>query len=75
MIDMLAMPNYTGSTGFGEKYVTKLLGQAGRLDVDDCIASIRYLISQGITEEGKQYLTGGSHGGFLIGHRESPFWT
>lgn len=65
------MPNYTGSIGFGEKYVMELLGKAGKLDVDDCIASVRYLIQQGISEPTEQYITGGSHGGFLIGHRTS----
>lgn len=67
------MPNYTGSIGFGEKYVLKLLGEAGRLDVDDCIASVRHLVARGISEPGNQYLTGGSHGGFIIGHCTYPF--
>lgn len=69
--DTIAMPNYTGSLGFGEKYIMELLGKVGRLDVGDCIASVRYLIDRGISQPGMQFLTGGSHGGFLIGHRKS----
>ena len=69
MSDTVAYPNYTGSIGFGEKYIQELPGKCGRLDIDDCMASIRYLIKLGISEEGKQYLLSGSHGGFIIGHR------
>ena len=66
------MPNYTGSIGFGEKYVLKLLGEAGLLDVEDCIASVRHLVKVGlVSEASRQYLTGGSHGGFIIGNRTS----
>ncbi|KAH0580076.1 hypothetical protein H2248_002888 [Termitomyces sp. 'cryptogamus'] len=66
----LSLPNYTGSLGFGESTVRALLGNCGTLDVEDCIASTRYLIKLGISVEGpgKQFVMGGSHGGFLTGH-------
>lgn len=68
----------TGSLlGFGETYVRKLIGQAGTLDVNDCIASVRHLISIGESESGpgKHFVQGGSHGGFLSAHRKflKPF--
>ena len=65
------MPNYTGSVGFGDKYVRKLMGHIGSLDVEDCIASVRHLVASGLARDGpgQQYLYGGSHGGFLLGHR------
>ncbi|GJE89048.1 hypothetical protein PsYK624_051380 [Phanerochaete sordida] len=69
----VAFPNYTGSIGYGEKYIQELPGKCGRLDIDDCMASVRYLIEQGISEEGKQYLLSGSHGGFIIGHLIGQF--
>ncbi|TFY73172.1 hypothetical protein EWM64_g10840 [Hericium alpestre] len=31
----VSLPNYTGSLGFGEYYVQKLLGKCGSLDVED----------------------------------------
>jgi len=64
------LPNYTGSLGFGESAVRALLGNCGTLDVEDCIASARHLIKLGISVEGpgKQFVIGGSHGGFLAGH-------
>jgi len=66
------MPNYTGSLGYGDAFVQNLIGKCGELDVDDCIATARHLITLGISEEGrgKQLIMGGSHGGFLTAHRE-----
>jgi len=70
-VDTLSYPNYTGSTGYGEKFIQDLIGRCGDLDVQDCIASARHLIKLGISEAGpgKQFITGGSHGGFLGAHR------
>ncbi|KAI0290150.1 alpha/beta-hydrolase [Russula brevipes] len=56
-------PNYTGSTGFGNFYVQELVGKCGTLDVEDVKASVDHLV-----REGKQFVTGGSHGGFLTAH-------
>ncbi|KAI0087538.1 Alpha/Beta hydrolase protein [Irpex rosettiformis] len=66
----ISYPGYTGSLGFGEKHVNELLGKIGSLDIEDCIASIKHLVSLGYTAEGpgQQYLMGGSHGGFITGH-------
>ena len=71
------MPNYTGSVGFGQKYVENLMGYIGSLDVEDCIASVQHLVRAGITRggSGQQYVYGGSHGGFLSGHRKRTFLT
>jgi len=74
-IDTLNIPNYTGSTGFGEFYVRELIGKCGTLDVEDVKASVDYLVKEGKGEygPGKQFVTGGSHGGFLTGHRECDY--
>lgn len=71
-IDTLNIPNYTGSTGFGEFYVQKLIGKCGTLDVEDVKATVDHLVKEGKGEygPGKQLVTGGSHGGFLTAHRE-----
>jgi dipeptidyl aminopeptidase/acylaminoacyl peptidase len=72
-LDTVSLPNYTGSLGYGDEFVQRLLGNCGKLDVEDCYESIRHLIKIGIAEEGpgKQFLRGGSHGGFLVAHRMS----
>lgn len=66
------MPNFSGSTGYGEDYLQALTGRCGSLDVTDCIETARHLVKIGISEEGpgKQFVMGGSHGGFLTGHRK-----
>ncbi|KAF9474509.1 alpha/beta-hydrolase [Pholiota conissans] len=71
----LSLPNYTGSPGYGEKFIQDLIGRCGELDVQDCIASARHLIELGISEPGpgKQFIAGGSHGGFLTAHLIGQF--
>lgn len=71
-IDTVCHPNYTGSIGFGQRFVQELVGQCGKLDVGDCISAIRHVISIGLAKEGpgQQFIQGGSHGGFLAAHRE-----
>ncbi|KAF8522762.1 Alpha/Beta hydrolase protein [Hysterangium stoloniferum] len=67
---LINLINYTGSLGFGQKYVDALIGRAGELDVNDCYGSIQHLIELGLSQEGpgKQFVQGGSHGGFLSAH-------
>ncbi len=74
-IDTLNIPNYTGSTGFGDFYVQKLIGKCGTLDVEDVKATVDLLLREGKGEHGpgKQFVTGGSHGGFLTAHRECDY--
>jgi dipeptidyl aminopeptidase/acylaminoacyl peptidase len=71
----LNIPNYTGSTGFGDFYVQKLIGKCGTLDVEDVKATVDLLVKEGKGEygPGKQLVTGGSHGGFLTAHRECHY--
>jgi len=73
----ISLPNYTGSLGYGDGFVKRLVvpGNCGKLDVEDCYASIRHLIESGIAEEGpgKQFVIGGSHGGFLVAHLIGQF--
>ncbi|KAG1744589.1 Alpha/Beta hydrolase protein [Suillus paluster] len=64
----ISLPNYTGSMGFGEKYITKLLGHCGSMDVEDVVESVNELVRLGISEHGRQVVQGGSHGGFLAAH-------
>lgn len=57
--------------GYGEKYIQKLIGKCGTLDVEDCIMTVHELIRLGLSESGRQVVQGGSHGGFLAAHRKS----
>lgn len=68
----LSYPNYTGSVGYGDKFVRKLVGRIGDLDVKDCLESVNHLIKVGVARAGagQQFISGGSHGGFLGTHCE-----
>ena len=61
----VAMVNYTGSIGYGQKWVVELLGKIGQLDIEDT-----HYFSQLFKKElGSKsvVLFGGSHGGFVTG--------
>ena len=40
--------------------------------MQDCMASVNHLVDIGVSENGpgKQFIQGGSHGGFLAAHRK-----
>ena len=56
--------NYGGSHGYGRAYRRRLNGNWGEVDVDDCINAARYLVEQGLVDEERVSITGGSAGGF-----------
>ncbi|KAK0547949.1 hypothetical protein OC846_004671 [Tilletia horrida] len=68
----VALPNYSGSLGISQNFVTSLIGRCGTLDVDDCIATTQQMIDQKIASRDSLYITGGSHGGFLTAHLIKP---
>jgi dipeptidyl aminopeptidase/acylaminoacyl peptidase len=58
--------NYGGSSGYGRAYRTRLNGNWGVVDVDDCINAARYLVEQGHADQNRVWITGGSAGGFTV---------
>jgi dipeptidyl aminopeptidase/acylaminoacyl peptidase len=58
--------DYGGSSGYGRAYRTRLNGNWGVVDVDDCINAARYLIEQGLADGDRVSITGGSAGGFTV---------
>ncbi|RUS18686.1 Alpha/Beta hydrolase protein [Endogone sp. FLAS-F59071] len=64
----VAMINYTGSTGFGQRYIDALVGRVGDLEIEDTHAVSTYLVSLGIVDPDRVALFGGSHGGFTSAH-------
>ncbi|HET8999662.1 MAG TPA: S9 family peptidase [bacterium] len=56
--------NYGGSTGYGRPYRERLNGQWGVVDVDDCANGARYLVNQGLADERRLAIRGGSAGGY-----------
>lgn len=56
--------NYGGSTGYGREYRNRLRGKWGVVDVDDCIDGAKYLVKQGLADEQRVAIDGGSAGGY-----------
>ncbi|MDQ2648036.1 MAG: prolyl oligopeptidase family serine peptidase [Actinomycetota bacterium] len=56
--------NYRGSTGYGRAFRDLLQGQWGIADVEDCVAVVRHLVAEGIVDEARCCIRGGSAGGF-----------
>ena len=58
--------NYGGSTGFGRAYRERLRGQWGVVDLQDAVAAVDYLASQGWVDGKRVAIRGGSAGGFTV---------
>jgi dipeptidyl aminopeptidase/acylaminoacyl peptidase len=58
--------NYGGSSGYGRAYRSRLNGNWGVVDVDDCINAARYLVTQGLADGERVSITGGSAGGYTV---------
>jgi dipeptidyl aminopeptidase/acylaminoacyl peptidase len=56
--------NYGGSTGYGRAYRQRLDDAWGVVDVDDCVNGARYLVAQGLADESRLAIRGGSAGGY-----------
>jgi dipeptidyl aminopeptidase/acylaminoacyl peptidase len=66
--------NYRGSTGFGKNFVNAAVKEfAGKMH-DDLIDSVDWAIAEGIAQEDKVAIAGGSYGGYatLIGVTFTP---
>lgn len=56
--------NYGGSTGYGRDYRNRLQGNWGVVDVEDCVAGVRYLVAQDLVDPNRIAIRGGSAGGY-----------
>ncbi len=58
--------NYRGSTGYGRDYMLKLRHSWGIYDVEDARTACLYLAEQGMVDERRRVIMGGSAGGFTV---------
>ena len=58
-------PNYRGSTGYGDKFVTDLIGKENDIEVKDILAGIQHLVKEGIADPDRVGCMGWSNGGYL----------
>jgi dipeptidyl aminopeptidase/acylaminoacyl peptidase len=59
------VPNYRGSTGYGDKFLTDLIGRENDLDVSDILAGVDSLVEAGIADPERLAVSGWSNGGYL----------
>lgn len=58
-------PNYRGSTGYGHHFATLVERDWGHGPRLDMVASVEWLIAQGLADRDKLFLVGGSYGGYM----------
>ncbi len=61
----LLSPNYHGSTGFGDEFMTKLIGRENEIEVEDIRTGVEALIAKGIADRKRLGVMGWSNGGYL----------
>ena len=58
--------NFRGSTGYGKKFWLASMKQWGKKMQDDITDGVQYLIDEGIADENKIAIYGGSYGGYAV---------
>ena len=70
----VVLPNPRGSTSYGQAFTSASTGDWGGADCEDILACCDDLIERGIVDAGRQFVSGGSYGGFmtswLVGHAD-----
>jgi len=61
----LFSPNYRGSTGYGDQFLTDLVGRENDIEVEDILKGVDALIERGIADPNRLAVSGWSNGGFL----------
>ncbi len=61
----LLSPNYRGSIGYGDSFLTDLIGHENDLDVADILTGVDAMIERGIADPDRLGVMGWSNGGFL----------
>jgi dipeptidyl aminopeptidase/acylaminoacyl peptidase len=63
---VVLMPNFRGSTGYGERFRNLNVEDSGGGEIDDIASSVKYLIAQGLADPKRIAIGGGSHGGTVV---------
>ncbi|MBT8135266.1 MAG: prolyl oligopeptidase family serine peptidase, partial [Gammaproteobacteria bacterium] len=58
--------NYSGSTGYGRRYRSRLDGKWGVLDVEDCCDAALHAVTNSLADKDKLIIRGSSAGGFTV---------
>ncbi|HEY3293986.1 MAG TPA: S9 family peptidase [bacterium] len=58
-------PNYRGSVGYGDKFLTDLVGHENEIEVEDILTGVDAMVARGIADSSKLAVSGWSNGGYL----------
>ncbi len=61
-----AMPNFHGSSSFGQDFVKSIHGNHAELPYRDVMKAADYMIERGLVDEDRMAATGGSYGGYMV---------
>ena len=59
----LLSPNYHGSTGYGDEFMTKLIGRENDIEVKDILAGVEAMVERGVADPERLGVMGWSNGG------------
>jgi len=62
---MIIAPNYRGSSGYDNEFGLALYQNFGEKDYEDLMSSVDYLIREGLADENRLGVIGGSYGGYM----------
>ncbi|MFV1959796.1 MAG: alpha/beta hydrolase family protein [Planctomycetota bacterium] len=62
---VVACVNFQGSTSFGQDFAKRIQGAWGERPYEDVMRSTDHLIAEGLVDDGRMAITGGSYGGYL----------
>lgn len=63
---VMALPNFHGSTSFGQEFAQSIHGSHADLPFRDIMKATDYMISRGFIDETRMAATGGSYGGYMV---------
>jgi acetyl esterase/lipase len=63
---VIALPNFHGSTGFGEAFARSIHGDWAEKPYTDVMAATDYMIARGFIDPAKTAAVGGSFGGYMM---------
>ncbi len=63
---IVAMPNFHGSSSFGQDFVKSIHGNHAELPYRDIMKAADYMVERGLVDEDRMAATGGSYGGYMV---------
>lgn len=63
---VVAMPNFHGSTSFGQDFAISIHGEHANQPFEDIMNATDFMIDRGYIDETKMAATGGSYGGYMV---------